>query len=182
MRKCSVEENDLNGRMSKILAQLWGVHYSDPAKKEQAPSLTIKSRFCASILHDSLWLWRERFGGQGGSATPPSQPGPGPPSPRQTTPPPPRLDRSADTNLVSSSSPPVPPSDFISPNLSPQLRQDHLVPAGHLGYGPNALSTDYLPFDLDMGQEAQDWMWHVGFPLVIAGNPDFYPPHVGTRF
>jgi hypothetical protein len=159
MRKSSVEDNDLKGRMSKILGQLWGVHYSDPTRREQAPSLTIKSRFSASILHDSLWLWRERFGGQGDSVAPPPQPEAVSISPRPPTPPPHCLD----TNLVSHSSPRVPPSDFISRNVGTQLRQDHLGPLGDLTY------------DLDMAQEEHDWMWHVGFPSLIPGNLDFYP-------
>ena len=64
LRKASVEDNDLRGRVSKILAQLWGVHRSSSLRREQEPSLRIKSRWGASLLHDSLWIWREEFGGQ----------------------------------------------------------------------------------------------------------------------
>ena len=64
LRKASVEDNDLRGRVSKILAQLWSVHRSSSLRREQEPSLRIKSRCGASLLHDSLWIWREEFGGQ----------------------------------------------------------------------------------------------------------------------
>ena len=178
MRKCSIEDNDLKGRMSKILAQLWGVHRSDPARRDQPPSLTIKSRFCASILHDSLWLWRERFGGQAYTGAPPPPPPPSSPppvGPVSTLPPlsshPPPLDTSPGPHSL----PPGPAADFISHDAGTQLPQDHLGPLEHLTYRPNDPSADYLYHDLDMAQEEHNWMWNVGFPSVLPGNLDFYP-------
>lgn len=64
IRRSSVEDNDLAGRSSKILTQLWVVHNSLTARREQEPRLRINTRLSASLLHDSLWLWREEFGGQ----------------------------------------------------------------------------------------------------------------------
>jgi hypothetical protein len=65
LRRCSLEDNDNYGRASKILGQLWSLHRSGPASKEDAMSLRVESRLGASILHDILWTWRKVFGGQG---------------------------------------------------------------------------------------------------------------------
>lgn len=64
VRKSSVEDNDLPGRVSKIIAQLWNLHRSLNQRKKEEPSVNIKTRWGASLLHDSLWTWREEFGGQ----------------------------------------------------------------------------------------------------------------------
>ncbi|KAL1968443.1 hypothetical protein VTN77DRAFT_1972 [Rasamsonia byssochlamydoides] len=81
VRRASVEDNDLPGRSSKILAQLWSVQGQSNQRKEE-PSLRLRTRLGASLLHDSLWTWREKCGGQGsGTETPadPMQPGEAPP-------------------------------------------------------------------------------------------------------
>ena len=173
MRKCSVEDNDLKGRMGKILAQLWSVHQSDTARREQEPGLTIKSRFGASILHDSLWLWRERFGGQRDSVAPPP---PGRPvsaslSPRSAGPP--RQGMTLDSNS-SPHAPPLAPLGYISPNFSVQPPQDLQGRISNLSYGSNSLPPDYIAYDLDMVQEERDWMCQVGYPSVMSGDLDFY--------
>jgi transcriptional regulatory protein LEU3 len=64
LRKSSVEDNDLQGRVNKIIAQLWNLHRNLNLRKEEEPTVHIKSRWGASLLHDSLWMWREEFGGQ----------------------------------------------------------------------------------------------------------------------
>ncbi|KIW96320.1 uncharacterized protein Z519_03389 [Cladophialophora bantiana CBS 173.52] len=64
VRKCSIEDNDLPGRYSKMLAQLWGTT-TEPADLQ--PGLKVRSRLGASLLHDTLWRWREKFGGQSSS-------------------------------------------------------------------------------------------------------------------
>lgn len=70
IRQSSVEDNDLPGRSSKILSQLWSIH-SQHYQKMKEPRIRLVTRSSASVLHDSLWLWRERFGGQGsGTNTP----------------------------------------------------------------------------------------------------------------
>ena len=63
LRSCSVENNDNVGRASKILTQLWGVQKSLTVGEEE-PSLCVRTRLGASVLHDALWLWRQEFGGQ----------------------------------------------------------------------------------------------------------------------
>jgi len=74
LRRSSLEDNDVRGRGGKILAQLWTVHHSRTVRREQEPSLRVKSRFGVSVLHDGLWTWREEFGGQTGPQSAPSQP------------------------------------------------------------------------------------------------------------
>ncbi|KAJ5611379.1 hypothetical protein N7510_008098 [Penicillium lagena] len=64
LRRASLEDNDLPGRTSKILAQLWAGQGSSKQTTEE-PSLQLRTRLAASLLHDSLWTWRKRFGGQG---------------------------------------------------------------------------------------------------------------------
>jgi hypothetical protein len=61
LRSLSVENNDLHGRSSKILAQLWSFHSSLTSKNNEDPKLRLRSRSSASVLHDALWVWRERF-------------------------------------------------------------------------------------------------------------------------
>ena len=62
MQKASVDEYDLRHRTSIILTTLWDVHLSLTKEREKEPSLNIKSRLGASILHDTLWMWREKIG------------------------------------------------------------------------------------------------------------------------
>lgn len=60
----SLEDNDLPGRMSKILTQLWSA-YARMGPIDEEPTLKLRTRHAASLLHDILWCWRETFGGQG---------------------------------------------------------------------------------------------------------------------
>lgn len=71
IRRTSLEDNDLPGRTSKILAQLWSIQGRSQQSSE-TPHLKLRTRLSASLLHDQLWNWRERFGGQASvSNTPP---------------------------------------------------------------------------------------------------------------
>lgn len=63
MRQTSLEDNDLQGRMSKILKQLWS-SYAHVGQINEEPSLKLKTRLAASLLHDLLWTWRDAFGSQ----------------------------------------------------------------------------------------------------------------------
>ncbi|KAJ5894890.1 hypothetical protein N7495_006581 [Penicillium taxi] len=63
MRRTSLEDNDMPGRISKILAQLWSLQGSSEQSKQE-PHLKLKTRLSASLVHDQMWKWRERFGGQ----------------------------------------------------------------------------------------------------------------------
>ena len=63
LRKMSVSNNDLPGRLSDVLAYL----YSHPnprvvcSEGEAALQLSIQSRLSMSIVYDSLWRWRDQF-------------------------------------------------------------------------------------------------------------------------
>jgi len=70
-RQCSVEDNDMPGRVSKTLAQLWSIHQGLDIDRKQPPRLTLKTRLFFSIVQDSLWLWRDIYGGQGAPSLPP---------------------------------------------------------------------------------------------------------------
>ncbi|KAJ5605366.1 hypothetical protein N7510_010520 [Penicillium lagena] len=72
-KRASVENNDMPGRLSVIMSQLWRMRNArvDPLLEE--PRLRIKSRLGASTLYNWLWYWRESFAGQT-NAYPPSPP------------------------------------------------------------------------------------------------------------
>lgn len=61
IRETSLENNDLQGRMSKILTQLWG-GYARIGNFDEEPSLKLRTRLGASLLHDLLWTWRDAYG------------------------------------------------------------------------------------------------------------------------
>lgn len=70
MRKSSVKENDFPIRVSTIMFQLWKLHSKDradairdgAAPKYVSPKLKLVSRMAPSVLFDSIWVWRERYG------------------------------------------------------------------------------------------------------------------------
>ncbi|OJZ85566.1 hypothetical protein ASPFODRAFT_135390 [Aspergillus luchuensis CBS 106.47] len=68
-RRISIEDNDLPGRMSKILTQLWSAQNIHRGQRDKPPGLRLKTRLAASLVHDSMWMWREQFGGQPRSGT-----------------------------------------------------------------------------------------------------------------
>ena len=63
LRRASIEDNDLSGRGSKILAQLWVLHSQlTPAiEQDQEPQVRLRTRLSASVMHDELWVWRDGF-------------------------------------------------------------------------------------------------------------------------
>ena len=64
LRRSSIENNDLSGRGCMILTQLWSLYQLKPDQRHQEPSLRVRTRYAASILHDALWTWREEVGSQ----------------------------------------------------------------------------------------------------------------------
>ena len=52
--------DDLRDRIRRILEQLWSLHHSLTLAKEQEPSLRVKSRLGASVMHDALWTFRDQ--------------------------------------------------------------------------------------------------------------------------
>lgn len=72
MRKCSLELNDLPGKFSKILAQLW---HTTPDEGTQSTGLSVTTRLAGSLLHDAIWKWSKKYGRQSSvSAGSPSSP------------------------------------------------------------------------------------------------------------
>ncbi|KAI1617379.1 hypothetical protein EDD36DRAFT_423988 [Exophiala viscosa] len=167
LRQCSVEDNDLPGRSSKVVSQLWSIHQAQAAVVLKSPTLKIASRMLYSIVYDGLWLWREKFGGQPANGAPSF--------------PPPFIPTSPSTRSTSA---PVPPlhSPVITSNMHPlagektthQSKQlpfavgsppdlDAFIPelnVNSLGRLSNAVEEDFNP------------MWDVGFlnPSTINFN------------
>jgi hypothetical protein len=69
-KRCCVEDNDLHGRTTKVLAQLWSIHSRLSEENQQPPSLALKSRLFFSITHDALWQWRREYAGKPNSGAP----------------------------------------------------------------------------------------------------------------
>lgn len=65
LRKCSVENNDIPGRQTETMAQLWhGVEVMDPEMVSRPPTVKCTSRVGACLMWDCLFYWREHVGGQ----------------------------------------------------------------------------------------------------------------------
>ncbi len=158
LKRSSVEDNDLKGRVGKILAQLWSAHQSLPAKREQEPGLQVRTRLGASILHDSLWQWRERFGDQGSRNWLWSSPLH---SAEDTLP-------SPDSACLESASP---DTRFSSHQHAGEI--DHAPPPNHLQPIQYPKSPRIGPFQAedDLAPEF-DWIWDVGFPSLIPIDID----------
>ena len=63
LRKLSVANNDLSGRLSDVLAYLW-THIDPSIAGGRGPDglqLKVKSRMSMSVVYDLLWRWREQF-------------------------------------------------------------------------------------------------------------------------
>ncbi|CAI6088120.1 unnamed protein product [Clonostachys chloroleuca] len=70
-KQSSVEDNDMAGRTTTILSQLWMIHKDlFDASPDTPPRLSVKSRSFASIAHDGLWQWRERYAGTPSNGAP----------------------------------------------------------------------------------------------------------------
>lgn len=66
LRKMSVHNNDMPGRMAGIFAQLWTSQKAFKPKGDgiASPEVRIQSRLSMSLLHDTMWWWREEYGDQ----------------------------------------------------------------------------------------------------------------------
>jgi len=66
LRKMSVHNNDMPGRMAGIFAQLWTSEKVFKRKGDgiASPEVRIQSRLSMSLLHDTMWWWREEYGDQ----------------------------------------------------------------------------------------------------------------------
>jgi len=66
LRKMSIHNNDMPGRMAGIFAQLWTSQKAFKPKGDgiASPEVRIQSRLSMSLLHDTMWWWREEYGDQ----------------------------------------------------------------------------------------------------------------------
>ncbi|KAF2802704.1 uncharacterized protein BDZ99DRAFT_550581 [Mytilinidion resinicola] len=79
-KRCCVEDNDMHGRTTKVLAQLWNIYEGQSEKSQQPPGLSLKTRLFFSIAHDALWQWREEYAGNPNNGAPSPPPPLMPPS------------------------------------------------------------------------------------------------------
>lgn len=60
-RSMSVENNDFPSRDCVVLTHLWAINQSSATKRDEEPTLRLNTRHSASVLHDSLWVWRNYY-------------------------------------------------------------------------------------------------------------------------
>lgn len=60
-RSMSVEINDFPSRDCVVLTHLWSINQSSASKRDEEPTLRLNTRHSASVLHDSLWVWRNYY-------------------------------------------------------------------------------------------------------------------------
>jgi hypothetical protein len=130
-RSCSIEDNDIYGRTTKVLAQLWSIHKDLFEKTQQPPGLSLKSRLFFSIAHDSLWQWREKYSGQPNNGAP-------------SLPPPFMSPSSTSTNGDQPSAHRPPSSSAMSPIVS--------MPDHHILQAPNTFDN-HTTFSSSTGQQ-----------------------------
>lgn len=63
LKRCSIEDNDLPGRSTRLMAQIWNIYQGQSIKLRKTPTLRIASRMLFSMVYDALWDWREKYGG-----------------------------------------------------------------------------------------------------------------------
>ncbi|KAI9781289.1 MAG: hypothetical protein M1839_006082 [Geoglossum umbratile] len=73
IRRISVQNNDLPGRLAEVLAQMWrgggaGARNGAPPGNDEMESplqLKVRCRMSMSLVFDSVWRWREEFQAKG---------------------------------------------------------------------------------------------------------------------
>jgi len=73
IRRISVQNNDLPGRLAEVLAQMWrgggaGARNGAPpgnSEMESSLQLKVRCRMSMSLVFDSVWRWREEFQAKG---------------------------------------------------------------------------------------------------------------------
>jgi hypothetical protein len=70
-KQCSVEDNDMDGRVTTVLPQLWAIHKDlFEMSPTVPPRLSLRSRSFFSIAHDGLWQWRAVYAGKPSNGAP----------------------------------------------------------------------------------------------------------------
>ncbi|GAM86936.1 hypothetical protein ANO11243_049570 [Dothideomycetidae sp. 11243] len=145
MGQISLQSNDIQDRGRKILSELWIAHQSLADRRQREPTVSLQSRLGGSILHDSLWMWRELFGGQ---AAPAPQPASGPSAPESE-----------------------PQQDVASGGTAEQAQ--FISPADNAnGSVPGFSTPSYLDNGLGQGFEGLDWLWDVNCPALLPLDLD----------
>jgi hypothetical protein len=73
IRRISVQNNDLPGRLAEVLAQMWrgggaGARNGAPpvnVDMDSSLQLKVRCRMSMSLVFDSVWRWREEFQAKG---------------------------------------------------------------------------------------------------------------------
>ncbi|KIW12127.1 hypothetical protein PV08_09402 [Exophiala spinifera] len=60
-RDMTVETNDFHDRAHTILDHLWSLHRDSRSNLQADPTLKLNTRLSGSLLHDALWMWRDRY-------------------------------------------------------------------------------------------------------------------------
>jgi hypothetical protein len=150
-RQCCVEDNDIYGRITKVLAQLWSIHMGIAGHSQYPPRLSIKSRLFFSITQDALWQWREEYAGKPNNGAPSLPPpimtpsstiisGLSPVSPVRSELLPPHSLEFVDGDPVQNPIPSVPDQDDWTIGLLPHraMQFDVLFPDTAMGYADPA--------------------------------------------
>lgn len=149
LQKCSIEDNDLPARFSKVLAQMWTSQPEEPSPQE---GLKVTTRLGASLLYDTLWKWREKFGGQSIG-------------PQQLQGPPVSENTAADSRI---------------PSLTNGLDLENSHGRGVGIVGPDSTHSQMMPSvamagevgEIDLANEiSNDWLWGIeGLSTLMAMN------------
>lgn len=157
-RRWIVEDNDLNSRTSKVLSQLWSSLHLAEGTVNHPPSLRIKSRSFASILHDALWTWRDRFGQQSGNGAPPA--------PSSVVMGSPLSSRTEGADRMSATLARSVASEQLT--LSPKTNDLFPQPSG----GVQSLVSETV---INNPQPSQSLAWSPDFSMLPTMDLDFYP-------
>lgn len=169
-KQSSIENNDIHGRMSKILTQVWAICKSRPEQHELPPKLSVKSRLFSSIVHDSLWLWREKYSGEPNTGAPSLAP---PLIPNAS------VSGKTPTSVESEMTPKSTRPGHLSSN-EPSLPMDHIKEVGSL---PTDLPSTF-PESLDNGQiyQAANHANDLGTSNWDTEFPTPYDMYFGSSF
>ena len=151
-RQCGVEDNDIHGRVTKVLSQLWSIHMGLAGHTQHPPRLSLKSRLFFSIAHDALWQWREEYAGKPNNGAPSLPPpimtpsstmtfgGLSPVSPVRSEPLPNSSSQEVNGDPIADQMPLVPEQDDWTIGLLPQsaMQFDVLFPDTLMGYGDSS--------------------------------------------
>ncbi|EPE24357.1 hypothetical protein GLAREA_08209 [Glarea lozoyensis ATCC 20868] len=155
LRKMSVYNNDMPSRMQGIFSQLWESEraFKPDEGSRGSTALRIQSRLSMSLLHDTMWWWREEFGGVQETKPKPTKDSLNPPTPSKPPP------TSNQQNI------PITPLPLLEGTALP---------------GPADINLDpNVPLDnIFLNDESLDFLWAQpdhGFESMVELFPDSWP-------